>query len=215
MTLIPEGYRPRLIDASLERLLAAAPAVLLEGPKWCGKTWTGLRAANSVAWIADPAQNYLTRRLAETNPSTVIQGDTPRLIDEWQDAPGLWDAVRHEADHTPGAGRFILTGSATPQDGAVSHTGTGRIARLSMWPMSLIESGDAPGGISLRQLFDSQPPPTLTGTIDRDTIAELVCRGGWPATIGQPVTITQTLTRSYVDSIAYIEVPQVVQSRRD
>ncbi len=111
-------------------------AVVIEGPKWCGKTWTGMTHAQSAVWVADPQNDYLTRRIAVSDPFSLLDGAKPVLLDEWQDAPGLWDAVRMSVDRSPGSGQYILTGSATPRDEATSHSGTSRIARLSMWPMS-------------------------------------------------------------------------------
>lgn len=124
-------------------------AVCIEGPKWCGKTWTGLNHSNSVIYINDPSGNFQNRRLAEINPELVLKGENPRLIDEWQEVPQIWDAVRHKVDMISEKGNFILTGSATPNNKGIMHSGAGRIGRIRMHTMSLYESRDSSGEISL------------------------------------------------------------------
>jgi len=149
-----KSYMPRLCDTQLQLALQSSGAVLIEGAKWCGKTSTAGKASRSVLYMQDPdhAGSYLA--MADTKPSLLLKGETPRLIDEWQMAPVLWDAVRFEVDKRAATGQFILTGSAVPSDNVTAHTGTGRISRLTLRPMSLFESQESNGAVSLRELFD-------------------------------------------------------------
>ncbi|MDR0594240.1 MAG: AAA family ATPase [Bifidobacteriaceae bacterium] len=149
MTLRPDGYRDRLIDLAVEAALGAFGAVSLEGPVWCGKTWTSLNRAESVFYVADPAGGYANRALAGLDPAGTLRGAEPRLIDEWQEVPPLWDAVRFEVDRASKTGRFLLSGSSRLRREESIHSGAGRIARLRMRPMSLFESGDSDGACSL------------------------------------------------------------------
>lgn len=176
-----DNYKPRIADKILADLLDACGCVLIEGSKWCGKTTTAEQQAKSVVYMADPEDNTRNIQLAKTTPRFILKGDTPRLIDEWQVVPTLWDAIRGEVDHRHALGQFIITGSAVPVDRKdIIHTGTGRIAPLLMRPMSLWESGDSSGEVSLESLFNK--PEQLMGEskIDIDELAYLVCRGGWP-----------------------------------
>ena len=132
-----DKYIPRIIDNKIEKYLNTFGAVCVEGPKWCGKTWTSAYHSNSEIYIGDPAGNFQNRNLAEMSPDIVLDGERPRLIDEWQEVPSLWDAVRHKVDQTGVKGQFIMTGSATPNHKGIMHSGTGRIARIRMAPMSL------------------------------------------------------------------------------
>ena len=143
-----ELYKPRIIDASVEKYLKTFGAVCIEGPKWCGKTWTSAYHSKSEYYLADPRGNFQNRNLAQIDPSLVLDGDSPRLLDEWQEVPALWDAVRFAVDSSKEKGRFILTGSATPNHKGILHSGAGRIARLRMRPMSLFEAGKSSGKIS-------------------------------------------------------------------
>ena len=148
-----EGYKARIADGLLRKKLAGKGAVLVEGPKWCGKTTTAEQAAASVLYMDDPRRVRQNLMLADADPEALLEGDTPRLIDEWQLAPKLWDAVRFSVDHRRRFGLYILTGSAVPaQTDEIHHTGTGRFARLRMRPMSLFESGESSGDVSLRAL---------------------------------------------------------------
>lgn len=176
-----DNYKPRIADKLLADLLDACGCVLIEGSKWCGKTTTAEQQAKSVVYMADPEDNTRNIQLAKTTPRFILKGDTPRLIDEWQVVPTLWDAIRGEVDHRHALGQFIITGSAVPVDRKdIIHTGTGRIAPLLMRPMSLWESGNSSGEVSLESLFNK--PEQLMGEskIDIDELAYLVCRGGWP-----------------------------------
>lgn len=174
-------YKPRIADQLLADLLDACGCVLIEGSKWCGKTTSAEQMAKSVAYMADPAEGPRNIQLAKTTPHYLLQGETPRLIDEWQVVPTLWDAIRGEVDHRRALGQFIITGSAVPADRkAIVHTGTGRITPLLMRPMSLWESGDSTGEVSLAQLFENPEQLVAESKIEIEELAYLVCRGGWP-----------------------------------
>ena len=177
-------YRPRLIDLQIQKHLSAFGAVCIEGPKWCGKTWTSSFQSSSEIFIGDPAGNFQNRSLAELNPSMILDGKTPRLIDEWQEVPSIWDAVRYRVDQNPQKGQFLLTGSATPNHKGILHSGAGRIAKLRMRPMSLFESGDSSGRVSLASLCLGTIEPVMTGEVDLKKIIEHIVRGGWPASLG-------------------------------
>jgi len=204
-----------LIDAAVSAALSASGAVLIEGPKWCGKTWTGMTHAQSAIWVSDPTGGYLTRRLAASDPLSLLDGPPPVLIDEWQDAPGLWDAVRMAVDRRPGPGQYLLTGSATPRDGVVSHSGTGRVARVSMWPMTASEAGLAGGGVSLAGLLRGDTPMALPGAWTPKDVTQMIVRGGWPATIDLPLTDAARVAADYVRSIAFTDVTVIDAVRRD
>ena len=208
-------YLPRIADEQLRRRLAASGAVLVRGAKWCGKTSTSEQLARSVLRMQDPREYLQNIRLAEIEPTALLQGETPRLIDEWQMAPVLWDAVRYEVDRRHERGQFILTGSAVPANDAVMHTGTGRIARLTMRPMSLFESGDSTGELSLAGLFgdaisgsenysegvdashDQGGASSVFGRCELtiSDYAQLICRGGWPEAVAR-----QRADRIYSDA---------------
>ena len=173
-------YKTRIIDPEIKRYLDTFGAVCIEGIKWCGKTRTSMHHANSFVLLGDPTGNFQNRQLAQISPATVLSGPQPRLIDEWQKVPPLWDAVRASVDHNPVKGQFLLTGSATPNHKGVLHSGAGRIARLCMRPMSLFESGDSSGLISLKEVCEGRLTPVMTGEVDLRKIIRLILRGGWP-----------------------------------
>ena len=175
-------YKPRVIDEAIANRLRNKGAVLIEGAKWCGKTTTCEQHAASILYMSDPDRVKQNLQLADISPRSLLQGDTPRLIDEWQMAPKLWDAVRFEVDHRDGFGHFLLTGSAVPADtDRMQHTGTGRFAWLRMRPMSLYESGESSGAVSLGALFSSGDSPVFDeNKATLEDIAFLICRGGWP-----------------------------------
>ncbi|MCF0187653.1 MAG: ATP-binding protein, partial [Bacteroidaceae bacterium] len=179
--MINKDYRERIIDKKIKQWLDIFGAICVEGPKWCGKTWTCENVAGSKYEVADPAGNFQNRQLAEIDPSGVLEGDTPRLIDEWQEVPGIWDAVRFAVDKIPEPGKFLLTGSSTPKRKGVHHSAAGRIARLQMSTMTLYESGDSCGLVSLLDLVDSSPKMVLTGDVTLKRLAEFIVRGGWPS----------------------------------
>lgn len=194
-------YRPRLADKKVDEYLAAFGAVCIEGPKWCGKTWTAAYHSRSEIYIGDPANNFQNRQLAELSPELVLDGQAPRLIDEWQEVPPLWDAVRYRVDQTPERGQFILTGSATPNHKGILHSGAGRIARLRMRPMSLYESGDSSGKVSLLDICAGNARPCMTGEVDLRQLIELIIRGGWPGSLGLPVSQTALLSGEYLNAV--------------
>ncbi len=175
-------YKQRIADQMLAKKLACKGAVLIEGPKWCGKTTTAEQHAKSILYMDNPASLESNLRMTEIDPSFLLEGDTPRLIDEWQLAPKIWDTTRFEVDHRHEVGQFILTGSAVPADEKdLHHSGTGRFGWLTMRPMSLYESGESNGKVSLRQLFDNPGMPIVAAnSLKIDDLAYLICRGGWP-----------------------------------
>lgn len=174
-------YKYRILDKVLAKRLKSIGAVLIEGPKWCGKTTTSEKLAQSVIYMSDPANKNQYLEMAEINPQRLLEGATPRLIDEWQLAPKLWDAVRYEVDHRDELGQFILTGSSVPpSDKEIYHTGTGRFSWLLMRPMSLFESQESSGEVSLKDLFKTPVEISGKNNLSIEKLAFLVCRGGWP-----------------------------------
>lgn len=195
-------YKARIMDEEVKKYLDTFGAVCIEGPKWCGKTWISSYHAKSEFLIADSSNNFQNRRLAEMSPSVILEGETPRLIDEWQEVDAIWDAVRYTVDQRGKKGQFILTGSSTPKkkENRV-HSGAGRIGKLRMRTMSLYESGDSSGKISLEKLCDSKVLATLTGEVDLSDLANYIVRGGFPGTIGLPVENAQLIAESYINTI--------------
>jgi uncharacterized protein len=204
-----KSYMPRLCDAGLQLALESSGAVLIEGAKWCGKTSTASNASRSVLFMQDPdnAGSYLAA--ADTKPSLLLQGETPRLIDEWQMAPVLWDAVRFEVDKRAKTGQFILTGSAVPSDNVTAHTGTGRISRLMLRPMSLFESRESNGTVSLCALFDGVQDVEAQSALSIEDIAFALCRGGWPASIQHQGAAAVRMAMDYVEAVINYDVSRV------
>lgn len=203
-------YLPRLCDAELKLALESSGAVLIEGAKWCGKTSTASNAAESMVFMQDPDNASSYHAMADTKPSLLLKGATPRLIDEWQVAPVLWDAVRFEVDQRLARGQFILTGSAVPPENETAHTGTGRIARLKMRPMSLYESKESSGQISLRALFEgNQVDVGAISELTIEKIAYVLCRGGWPASIDLKGLPSLRMAMDYVEAIINQDVSRV------
>lgn len=208
-------YLPRVCDEILDLELQAAGAVLIEGPKWCGKSRTALEKAKSAVMMQDPAMAASYLKTAQAMPSLLLRGKTPHLVDEWQVAPVLWDAVRSEVDLRGGMGHFILTGSATPSDGNDDealrrrHSGTGRIARLRMRPMTLWEAGNSTGEVSLRALFDGATPVEGTSHVSIPDLARFVCRGGWPESVGRPDKVALRIAANYVKAIVEEDIHRV------
>ena len=209
-------YMSRVCDEVLELELSAAGAVLIEGPKWCGKSRTAEQIAKSTVYMQDSKMAASYRKTALTMPSLLLDGETPHLIDEWQVAPVLWDAVRFAVDQRGGMGHFILTGSATPpdenddEDAKRRHTGTGRITRMRMRPMSLWESGESTGGVSLKELFEGMCGEI--GSKSRMTIpdiAQAVCRGGWPESIHLPERASLRIATNYVRAVIEEDIHRV------
>ena len=208
-------YLPRLIDRKIESLLETFGAICIEGPKWCGKTWTGMYHSNSSVMIGDPTGSFQNRQLALLNPTMVFDGAKPRLIDEWQEVPQLWDAVRYCVDQSNEKGLFIMTGSSTPQYKGVMHSGTGRIVRAKMRPMSLYESGDSNGKVSLTDLFNNTQKDVITGEIDLGRLIELTVRGGWPASLNVSPDNVIEIPKSYINSIINNDIVRVTDRRHD
>ena len=202
-------YLKRIADRMLQERLAASGAVLIEGPKWCGKTRTALENSKSHLFMQDPDRAVSYLKAADIKPSLLLQGETPRLLDEWQTAPVLWDAVRFMVDQRGKPGQFILTGSAVPKDNVVQHTGTGRISRLMMRPMSLYESLESNGSVSLRALFDGQAEIDNFSTLTIEQIAFAIVRGGWPASIGESEDIALRHAIDYVEAVINADVSRV------
>ncbi len=196
-----DKYKARIIDNKIKQYLETFGAVCIEGPKWCGKTWTSSHHCNSEIFIGDPAGNFQNRNLAEINPSLVLEGKSPRLIDEWQEVPTIWDAVRYKVDQTSEKGRFILTGSATPNHKGILHSGAGRIARLRMRPMSLYESGDSTGAVSLEKLCYGEMTPIMSGEVDLRDIIRYIIRGGWPGSLGLDISKASILPKEYLNAV--------------
>lgn len=209
------NYKPRIIDAKVEEYLSAFGAVCIEGPKWCGKTWTSAQHSKSEIYIGDPANNFQNRQLAELSPELVLTGEAPRLIDEWQEVPPLWDAVRYKVDQTAEKGQFILTGSATPNHKGVLHSGAGRIAKLRMRPMSLYESGDSSGQVSLEKLCHGEVTTAMTGEVDLTKLIKLIIRGGWPGSLGLPLKQAMLLPTEYLNAVIDDDVYRIDGIRRD
>lgn len=210
-----DKYIPRIIDGKVEKYLSAFGAVCIEGPKWCGKTWTSSYHSNSEIFIGDPSGNFQNRKLAELQPALVLEGETPRLIDEWQEIPPLWDAVRSRVDKRNQKGQFILTGSATPNHKGIMHSGAGRIARLRMRPMSLYESGDSSGDISLKSLCKGKLKPVMTGEVDLKKLIDFIVRGGWPGNLGLSTEQAALLPSQYLDAIINDDVYRIDGVKRD
>lgn len=200
-------YRKRITDDILKRKLEGKGAVLIEGPKWCGKTTTAEQFAASVLYMDDPEKKEQNIAMSELSPKRLLNGDTPRLIDEWQLAPKLWDAIRFEVDHRSKLGQFILTGSAVPADTTeITHSGTGRFTWLTMRPMSLYESGDSTGEVSLENLFEGTKDIEGDSNLSIDRLAFLVCRGGWPQSVDMRDEIALDQAFDYYDAVVHSDI---------
>lgn len=210
-----ENYKARIIDKKIDKYLSVFGAICIEGPKWCGKTWTSSYHSNSEIYIGDPSGNFQNRQLAQMSPSLVLEGETPRLIDEWQEVPPLWDAVRYKVDQIPKKGQFILTGSATPNHKGILHSGAGRIARIRMRTMSLYESGDSSGDVSLEDLCNGKLTPKMTGEVDLKNVIEFIIRGGWPASLGLPIESAALLPKEYLEAVLNDDIYRVDGVKRN
>lgn len=218
-------YKKRILDKILERKLKGCGAVLMEGPKWCGKTTTCEQQAKSALYMSDPEHKKQYLRLATINIKKLLEGDNPRLIDEWQVVPKFWDAVRFDVDHREGDGFYMLTGSSVPpkpnkdkegEEKEMEHSGTGRIARLTMRPMSLFESGESNGEISLGALFKGEYEGLYSeNKLELSHIAYLICRGGWPKATLQSEDIALDRAFEYFDAVVNIDASNVDDVHRD
>lgn len=213
-------YLERIDDELLKRKLRSSAAVLIEGPKWCGKTSMGAQVAKSIIYIQDPDKRAMYRKMADTQPSLLLEGETPHMLDEWQTIPVLWDAVRFAADQRQEMNQFILTGSSTPLDddenSEMEHTGTGRIARLRMRPMSLWESKESSGQVSLKALFDgTQEMGLFENPLTIKDLAFVMCRGGWPGTIGMEKEDALEVAVNLVDELVNTDVNRVDKTEKN
>ena len=210
-----QNYMMRIIDRKIEEYLKTFGAVCVEGPKWCGKTWTSSYHSNSQIFIGDPAGNFQNRKLAEMSPALVLEGEKPRLIDEWQEVPPIWDAVRYQVDQSAQKGQYILTGSATPNHKGILHSGAGRIAKLRMRPMSLYESKDSSGVVSLERLCHGELTPAMTGEVDLKKLITLIIRGGWPGSIHVPAEQAALLPAEYLNAVIDDDVYRIDGIKRN
>lgn len=203
------NYKPRIVDELVEKDLRIFGAICIEGPKWCGKTWTSSYHANSEFLVGNPSGNFSNRMLAELEPYTVLKGDTPRLIDEWQEVPALWDATRSFVDESGNKGQIILTCSSTPVNKGVLHSGTGRIKSIRMNTMSLYESGDSTGLISLKDLCENKFESKVLEETNLEKLSYLIVRGGWPGNINVDVNDCDELALGYMENVAKTDLKQL------
>jgi predicted AAA+ superfamily ATPase len=209
-------YKSRIADKLLARKLAGKGAVLLEGAKWCGKTTTAEQIAKSIVYMSETGKTQQNLQLAEMNPKLLLKGDKPRLIDEWQVAPQLWDSIRFESDHSDELGLFILTGSSVPADmSKVIHSGTGRFGWLKMRPMSLWESGESTGDVSIKDLFDGNKDIEGISHLDLERVAFITCRGGWPLAVGMPDEVALDQAFDYLTAVEQRDIQAADGVSRD
>ena len=209
-------YKKRIADDLLEKKLKGKGAILIQGPKWCGKTTTAEQISNSILYMANPEEKEQNLTLADLNPSLLLSGTTPRLIDEWQIAPKLWDAVRFEVDHRGEEGQFILTGSSVPANMEdVTHTGTGRFSWLTMRPVTLYESGESNGTISLADLFNDKNKLEGINELSLEDVAYVCCRGGWPRSIFMEKDIALEQAYDYFDAVVNSDISRVDDTNRN
>ncbi|WP_419947026.1 AAA family ATPase [Candidatus Poriferisodalis sp.] len=209
--LVPQGYLHRIADAQVTRALESVPIVVIDGVKGCGKTWTGLRHARSRVLLSE---NAAARQGAEVVPRRTLDGKRPRLIDEWQTVPGLWETARHVVDEGRDVGCFILTGSAQPADDVTLHSGAGRVSRVRMRPMSLAESGESDGSVSLGSLLDGGQCEAAASEMSVPDMAEVLCRGGWPRNLGRTSSASAELLESRRGCRLADQVVQTCRPRR-
>ncbi len=213
MSLVPKDYRKRLIDEKIDKYLKIFKAISIEGPKWCGKTWTSLNHAQSVTYMTERSP----RDLAKVDPKYIFNEKRPQLIDEWQLVPSIWDSVRHECDNSKDTGKFILTGSTSldknEKEEVVFHSGTGRIATMRMYPMSLYESGDSTGDVSISDMLSGSVKGKYIRKVELDELAKLIIRGGWPANI--EIEDMAIIPKSYIESIVTKDIHERKDRKRD
>ncbi len=215
MRLTRKDYIKRLMDDKLEKYLKIFGAVSIEGPKWCGKTWTALNHSKSVTYLTERA----SRDLAKVDPKYIFTNKSPQLIDEWQLVPSVWDSVRHECDETIDKGKFILTGSTSlnkeESEDEVFHSGTGRIATFRMSPMSLYESGDSTGDVSITEMLNNNVDCKYIGKIELDKLAKFIIRGGWPANLKTAIEDVGIIPKDYIESLATKDIHERKDRKRD
>jgi predicted AAA+ superfamily ATPase len=218
VALTEKGYMPRLADQAVERCLRLFGAVSIEGPKWCGKTWTALNHANSAVYLLDPENGYQNREAARLNPASILVGERPLLVDEWQEVPGIWDAVRFASDRAEGKGSFILTGSVTPKEQGHAHSGAGRIARVRMGPMTLFES-DPPAAApraSIMGMFEAGGALAPgASSLNQERLIQRIVRGGWPASLSAPAGDAAFLVEQYVGALVETDITHADSAKRD
>lgn len=208
-----EVYKNRLIDSIIKKYLSLFKAVCIEGPKASGKTWAARNCSNSEIMLGDPSDSFANKRLVSLDVMAALKGEEPHLIDEWQEVPSIWDAVRAEVDKDSKRGRFILTGSSTPDKKGVLHSGTGRIPSIKLRPMSLYESGESSGFVSLSYLFENDFTESMdTGQVLLEDLAKYIIRGGWPAAIDFSAEDASYFARAYIEGIISEDVPRVAPS---
>ena len=208
-------YKSRIIDNKIKEYLKIFGAILIEGPKWCGKTWTSKYNSNSEFLVASPKGNFNNKKLALMNPELVLEGEFPRLIDEWQEVPAIWDAIRGKIDESTIKGQFILTGSASINKHKYIHSGTGRIARLRMRPMSLFENGKSTGQVSLCDVCHNRAKDIYTNEVNLDTIIDNILVGGWPSSLNLDTKNGVIVAREYVKAIINEDIYKVDDIKRD
>lgn len=213
--MISGKYKDRVIDNTVKQYLDIFGAIVIEGPKWCGKTWTGIKASNSQFFLADSKNNFNNKQIAILNPDLALEGECPRLIDEWQEVPQLWDAIRSKIDFNSKKGQFILTGSSAVSKNQYIHSGVGRIAHLKMRPMSLFESGLSDGKISLKDVCVGKTKEFLNREITLDQLIEYVLRGGWPSIINLNLEQSILVSREYVKTVLNEDIYKIDNIKRD
>lgn len=215
MGFVDKDYKIRTIDNKISEMLRSFGAVCVEGPKWCGKTWASLNQAQSVSYIADPSNSFQNRRMAEISPELVLDGEYPRVIDEWQEVPEIWDAVRFEVDKDGKKGKFILTGSSTPKRKGILHSGAGRIGRIHMSTMSLYEMGKSSGQVSIMDLFGDCVKNIATGEIKLTQLIEFAVCGGWPGSMGLDIEDAARIPYQYLQAVVEDDMYRLDGIKRD
>ena len=215
MSLMKEGYKKRIIDEKIKKNLEIFGAISIEGPKWCGKTWTALNHANSVVYLNNVSNNFNERKLAQMNVDLILNKEEPELIDEWQEVPSIWDGIRYKCDEDNKKGKYILTGSSVPVTKDIHHSGAGRICRMKMYTMSLYESGDSSGDVSVQDLFKNNIKDKLTGKVDLREIIRLIIRGGWPQSIETNEKQSLELVQSYINDVLNFDITNIDGTNRD
>lgn len=215
MKLTKKNYIPRLIDKEIEENLKIFGAISIEGPKWCGKTWTALNHSNSVTYLNNTADNFREKHLAEMDVNLILDKDKPELIDEWQEVPAIWNAIRFKCDQDNEKGKYILTGSSVPVSDKIHHSGAGRICKMKMYTMSLYESGDSSGEVSLKDLFEDKVKNQLVNKVELKRLAELIVRGGWPEAINLNTSGAMKITRSYIEAVLDKDIIEIDGVKRD
>jgi predicted AAA+ superfamily ATPase len=209
MPLTEQGYMPRLIDPIIDRHLRLFGAVSVEGPKWSGKTWTSLNHAESVFFVGDHQNDFANRQLARLDLAAALEGEQPHLIDEWQEVPAIWDAVRFAVDRGRQIGAYLLAGSSNPPEMAILHSGAGRIARLPMKPMTLYEMGASLGTVSLKGIFEGKGYPAKASALTLDSLIDVIVRGGWPGNIDTSSDDSSVMPMSYLDALVHSDMSSI------